>query len=122
MPSLMQGLASAQVTGGKGGLAMHAWQHAAYAPTHSHAHAHLQSRWQQLLWQRAAGASRSVITMPSPAKLDEVMKVNELLAKTPEEISDIWLQARPPCSPPISYLFLPSVHGSRSVGWLCHPN
>ena len=30
--------------------------------------------------------------MPSPSSLDEVMKLTTLNDKTPEEVSDIWLQ------------------------------
>ncbi len=30
--------------------------------------------------------------MPSPAKLEELMRVDELMHKEPEEISQIWLK------------------------------
>ncbi len=31
------------------------------------------------------------ISQPSPSSLNEIMKVEELMGKTPEEVSDIWL-------------------------------
>ena len=40
------------------------------------------------------GGVRSIISQPSPSKLNEVMKIEELMGRTPEEISDIWLQVR----------------------------
>lgn len=40
------------------------------------------------------GGVRSIISQPSPSKLNEVMKMEELMGRTPEEISDIWLQVR----------------------------
>ena len=48
----------------------------------------------RLLPALAAPGSRLIITQPSPSTLDGVMKIDELLDKTPEQISEIWLEVR----------------------------
>ena len=38
-------------------------------------------------------------SMPAPQSLDEIMKVDQLQGRTPDEVEDIWMQAcdLPPC-------------------------
>lgn len=54
----------------------------------------------QLACRAASAAAASFSTshlgtsMPAPSPLDEIMKVEQLHGKTPQEIEDIWMQVR----------------------------
>lgn len=51
----------------------------------------LLSRLGQTLPAHGQTASVSGVTAPSPMQLGQIVKLEELLKKSPEEVADIWL-------------------------------